>query len=371
VTGEREAEDRETDAPAMRPAGEAPPGRWTRTVDPEHIDAELSALWREVSHAGGPRARALMSNLIVYADDEGGDQRDAEAEMSEVSRLHPSRVLLVRHDPSASPKAEVTIQTHGQGVSQFGVEHVAIEAPDREAIPSLLRRLTIGDLPTSICWTAPDVPKPRVVQHLAPLGRQFVFDSSVWADPVDAIRAIAPLGTQAGVQLDIGDLTWRRLKPLRAAIVQAVDPTVLRRDVGHVRSITIEAGDGQRAMAWLLAAWIGSRLRWTAVQRTGTSAESAVTFDSPHGRPVVKIAPGAEEGLRAIIETDALPDSPALDASHRGEHVEVRYGWDVPPLTMMVPNRSRSEMLAAELRNLYVDTLLRDALALVARIHAL
>jgi hypothetical protein len=79
----------------------------------------------------------------------------------------------------------------------------------------------------------------------------------------------------------------------------------------------------------------------------------------------------ANEGLRLIVETDAIADSPAFEATQLGDQIAIRYGWDVPPLTMMVPARSRAEMLALELRNLYVDSYLQDALALVARIHSL
>lgn len=349
--------------------GTAAPQRWARTSAAEHIEETLSDLWREVSQAGGPKVRSVMSNLIVYAE---GDPAHADpAELAEVSRLHPSRVIVVRYERAGHAGAEVAVHAHGTGVAQFGVEHVTLTSGNHEAIPSLLRRLIVGELPTSICWGASTLPSARTIQDLAPLGRQFVYDSSVWPNPLESIRAVAPMGSRPGTDVDVADLTWRRLKPLRHAIVQAVDPTVLPRPVGTLRAVTIEAGTPERAMAWLLAAWIASRLGWKPVQRTQTDTSAAIVFESPAGRTTVDITYTAREGLRAAIETDALPGAPLLDAVQWGDEIVVRYGWDVPPLTLMAPRRSRAEMLAAELRNLYVDSYLRDALNLAARIETL
>jgi glucose-6-phosphate dehydrogenase assembly protein OpcA len=161
------------------------------------------------------------------------------------------------------------------------------------------------------------------------------------------------------------------LKLLRHAIVQAVDPTVLDRPFGTLHSVTIEAGPDLLASGWLLGGWIASRLGWQPSSRDQSESSTTVTFNAPGGRATLHVRPSAEGTLAAAFETDALSDKPVLRAAYEGDEIVVRYGWDVPPLTLMAPRRSRAELLAAELRNLFVDSYLRDALNIVARIETL
>jgi glucose-6-phosphate dehydrogenase assembly protein OpcA len=171
--------------------------------------------------------------------------------------------------------------------------------------------------------------------------------------------------------IDIADLAWRRLKPLRHALVQAVDPTVLNRPVGHVRMLTIETSAEHHASAWLLAAWIASRLGWRPVQRAVRDSSASLTFEGHHGRVTTAIAVSGQNVVRVAIETDAFDGGAVLDAVQTSDEIVVRYGWDVPPLTVIARRWSTAEMVAAELRNLYVDAYLRDALALLTRVETL
>jgi glucose-6-phosphate dehydrogenase assembly protein OpcA len=360
------------EAPELtRTAGTAPPGSWTRPVMLEHVEQELNDLWREVSQAGGPKARSVMSNLIVYGEP-GRDTREHEQELIDVSRLHPSRVIVVRHEPSADMAADLRIYTHGRGVSQFGVEHISLTTPDREAVPSLLRKLVIGNLPTTLWWAASHPPHARVVERLATLARQFIYDSGVFSDPVEGMRAIAPLVSQPGVDLDVADLAWRRMKPIREALLQALDPSVLLRDPGSVKAISVEASESERPTAWLFIGWMTSRLGWRPVQRAGDTSRALVEFQGETGRAPVKLGETSGDAeLHVTIETDALADRAAFDLVSTSGDTVVRYGWDVPPLSMFSPRRRRPEMLASELRNLHVDRYLKDSLEMVGRIRGL
>jgi hypothetical protein len=125
-------------------------------------------------------------------------------------------------------------------------------------------------------------------------------------------------------------------------------------------------------MAWLLAGWIGSRLGWKPVERSDEpSAGTSIACTSPGGPAHLRVSVVGDEVLRAAFHTDAATDGPAFVASQRGRDLEVKYRWEIPPLTAIVPARTRAEMLASELRSLRLDPYLRDALALMARIHAL
>src|SRR5262249_45601469 len=145
--------------------------------------------------------------------------------IEDVAERHPSRVIVLHHggqpDPCGPVAARISVVVFGAPPARFGVEQIAIRSTCADAsLPSIVRRLARGDLPTSIWWTD-DFSQATPVQALASVGRQFVYDSRRWRDVRRGMVALAPIVSQPNGP-DVADLNWRRLTPLRQAVAQAV-----------------------------------------------------------------------------------------------------------------------------------------------------
>ena len=134
-----------------------------RASTSETAEEDLSALWRELAHET-PDARTVMSNLVVFHERSEAEQADLEAPLRdglvvEVACCHPSRVVLLVHARSDAEcrtplAAAVGILTFGPAEARHAVEQIAVrsQGPER-SLPSIVRRLVLGDLPTSVWWT--------------------------------------------------------------------------------------------------------------------------------------------------------------------------------------------------------------------------
>jgi glucose-6-phosphate dehydrogenase assembly protein OpcA len=326
------------------PVGEA---TW-RATTPEEIEADLASVWRELAGRAKPVARAVMSNLIVVRDQtvvpsKTGTRSDRYT-LDEVSAYHPSRVIVITHDEDreghgAPLAARVGVLTFGPPEARYGVEQIAVQSACAEAgLPSIVRRLVRGDLPTSLWWRA-DLSRVPLVDAIVAMGRQVVYDSRAWQDVRAGVLAMAPLLFDRRV--DIADLNWRRLAPVRQATVHAGEwltvDDVRRADVRIVHR------PGDEAIAWLFHGWLSARLEWKG--------------------PVARIEEGdiGDEVMRVTIASGAGEVTIALT----GHAVHLRHG-DRPPLSMGVRREGEADAVASELRSLARDVCLHDTLSALA-----
>src|SRR5437773_280259 len=136
---------------------------FTRSTSADAIEPDLAALWR-VAAREGPVARAVMSNLIVYRRQTAADADEAEVPgditsvLEEVVARHPSRVIVLRHEPNAAADrapfaVTIGIRIFGPGSARYGIEQIAVRSACAEArLPSIVRQLVRGDVPTSVWW---------------------------------------------------------------------------------------------------------------------------------------------------------------------------------------------------------------------------
>jgi glucose-6-phosphate dehydrogenase assembly protein OpcA len=312
---------------------------------PERIEHDLAALWREVA-PDARSARAVMSNLVVFrargqGRPEGQDPLETGAEIDAIVARHPARVVLIDHEQSPSSTcgplaASVGVVVFGPATGRYAVEQVAIRSACGESsLPSIVRRLIRGDLPTSIWWTE-DISQAQPLGALVTMGRQLVYDSRRWRSVPRGVRAVAPL--LAARRIELADLNWRRLTPLRHALIHAAEFNRRELETSAVR-IVHRPGDG--ALAWLLAGWFGGRLR--------------------PGRerwPKVEEGRESDEVMTITIEDPAAPLSASLDA-----HRAIVKQSGCAPVVVGVPHEEEAEALANELRALTTDGCLQDALA--------
>ena len=197
-----------------------------RASTSEAAEEDLSALWRELAH-DTPDARAVMSNLVIFRERAEAEDVDVEASLRdglvvEVARCHPSRVVLLVHARSdlecRTPlAAAVGVLTFGPAEARHAVEQIAVRSHGLEqSLPSIVRRLVLGDLPTSVWWTE-DLSQTPPLVALATMGRQFVYDSRQWRDVRAGISTVAGLLEHPHAP-DLADLNWRRLAPLRQGV---------------------------------------------------------------------------------------------------------------------------------------------------------
>ena len=176
--------------------------RTWRDSSPEAIEADLAALWSDLARQA-PVVRSLMANLVIFRERPSSEHIDLSAPIDdvpvdEVCRLHPSRVILLHHargGPHAScpVAAAIGALTFGPPRARYGIEQIAVRSTCAEAsLPSIVRRLTLGDLPTSLWWTE-DLSEAAPLAALVAMARQFVYDSRRWHDVREGVLALAPL----------------------------------------------------------------------------------------------------------------------------------------------------------------------------------
>jgi glucose-6-phosphate dehydrogenase assembly protein OpcA len=321
---------------------------WRRSA-PDTIESDLSALWRDLARQA-PMARAVMSNLLVFRERTAGRTQPPESigeglPLDEVVARHPSRVVLIEHERDratcAPLAAGVGVVAFGPPHARYGVEHIAVQSACADAsLPSILRRLVRGDLPTSVWW-AEDLSQVAPVEAIVAMGRQFVFDSRQWRHVDRGVLALAPLVGRRG--LDLADLNWRRLSPLRQALLHGVRS--MRSDDLRHATIRLVYHPGEGALAWLLVGWLSARLEWPSL-----------------GTPTLEEARHGDDVL-AILITGEADDVTATLSPH---HVVVRHRSG-PPFSIAVPHESEADAVAAELRTLPRDVCLNDTFSALLR----
>ena len=324
---------------------------WKETA-PEAVERELGALWRDLS-GRGPVARAVMSNLVMFrlrdrrtAARETDHGHGPDIALDAVIARHPSRAIVIEHergehDVCGPLGASVGIIVFGPPEARYAVEEIVVRSACAEpSLPSIVRRYLRGDVPTSIWWTE-DLSRVPPLGSLVAMGRQLVYDSRGWRDVRAGLRVIAPL--VADERLDLADLNWRRLTPLRRALAHALCDSP--HDVSP-SDVQIAYRPGEGALAWLFAGWLAARLGWPA----GTW-------------PRMSEARQNHEILTVAIRAGRSTTSGSLNG-HRARVEQP----GAAPFIVGVSRETDAEAVAAELRTLSFEAALRDTLvALTAR----
>lgn len=367
-----------------------PEGAGAKPVDVAAIERELAGLWADPAARSGEEAapgadavtRACMSNLVIWCGSPE-EARDLPSEIGAIVEKHPARVLLLVGDArGASPglEASVTAVCHVAGPERGRVcsEHVTLEAGrDAErSLPPTVRALLIGDLPSALWWTSAEPPPGggALFQELASMVDHVIWDSAGWSDPVRGMLTVTEWAAAAGavrtgaMQGLLSDLAWRRLKPWRWMVSQALDPRLEPFALRSLEEIEIEHGPHALPHAWFLIGWLASRLGW--LPRGGKVApgvEIDFGFDTEAG-PIVaracRLGEGAAEVARVRIAW--------REGGTRREATFSRAGADrleaaldaAPPRLLAAPRLPRAALVARQLPKRFRDPVFRESLAL-------
>ena len=309
-------------------------GAASRPFDLAELEKELRAMWRSTSGSAGaapstgpPRPgsvyRAAMSNLVVPVDPER-HARFAPV-LIEITRRHPSRLLLVEIGSHGSPElhAEVAGLCHLRPAGGYICSEQIILRGDAEAgplVPSAVRALLLGNLPTVLLDLHGGEPRPWI-QELADRADLVLADTSESPSLEDAASVWRAI--DADTENRVRDLAWSRLAPWREILAEAFDVTHLAPACRGMRDVTLEHGTpetkGIPSCLLLLTGWLASRLAWQV-----RSAElDGATFDSPHGPIRVRFArdpDGTAGSLHRMRVRSGPPHSLDLQVTHRPTH---------------------------------------------------
>jgi len=354
-----------------------------RPVELRDIEKELMRRVKFVQDPGdAPVLRARMSNLIIYKD--RADDVDAViADVPKITAIHPSMVFLLVAGPSAEEgalTARLSVRERLAGGGRTAASELVIldatgHAVDR--LPYVVRGLALGNLPTNLLWASATPPAlaGSILRDLADHADQFLYDSLRWADPWHGTAKMAgwigPFERPGGIggrRRVVSDLAWRRLKPWRRLLGQALDPAVAPGALGSIREVEIEHGPGGEAAACLLIGWLASSLGWSVdTGRPRSGGESSWTFTAPDGRIGLRITRLEEDSCEirhirmscSITSRNCVLDA-RLDSDGRRLVIHPM-GLDATPRTIFIPRQTPASLIGQQLSDRERDPLFHQS----------
>ena len=222
------------------------------------------------------------------------------------------------------------------------MDRIAIRSACADAsLPSIVRRLIRGDIPTSIWWA--DDLMSGLPEPLVTIGRQLVFDSRRWTNVKRGAGGL--IAALDNPRLDLADLNWPRLAPVRRAFIHAGDE-LRPEELGHA-NVRIAYRPGEEALAWLLAGWLSTRVWWPAA-----------------AWPQMEPFPHPDNDLMTVdVGRSGEPTTIVLSAH---QLVVKQRGW--PEYRTAIRVRSDAETMAEQLKSLSRDAHLHETLRALSRL---
>ncbi|TMQ60089.1 MAG: hypothetical protein E6K76_02935 [Candidatus Eisenbacteria bacterium] len=302
---------------------DAPDG--SRPFDATAIESGLRTMWKRAGESAPSQAgaiyRAALSNLVVPLDPRL--ESKLMPVLVDVTRRHPSRLFSIGAGSAprgAGIRARIGALCHrreGGGGGLVCCEQVIVQSDPASTplIPSAIRSLLIGDLPTVLLDFNPDQDLPWVseLMDLADL----ILEDSCLKEPGrerDVWNLIERKGSGK-----VHDLAWARLTPWRQVLAEVFDTKEYLPALGTVRRVEIGfAGSGfPPPPAWLLAGWLASRLSWAPA---GASSKGLV-FRSGSGDVLVAMTGDRRGEGRALERIRIQAEEPHpldLEFTHQG-----------------------------------------------------
>ncbi len=364
-----------------------------RIANVANLEAELSALWQsaaEGTETRQPVTRASVLTLLAYAESEEAGAETLKL-IGEITQETPCRAIVMVADRAASHaqlrasvSARCRIPTPGERQICCEVISLYASGPPVEGLKSLVIPLIIPELPVYLWWRGSDFAPPACLGDILRVTDRVLVDSSAFPDVERGFTALAQqLNRVWGARrLAFSDLNWTRLTPWRELLAQCFEFPEAVSCLHQISRIRLEWGKdaGTRwsaeAAAWLLAAWLASRLNWQPKKAARTKSDGRVlTFDC-NGQPVeVTLEPAVGLTLSVSIETRGpvagvfrFMENPA--AAELTGHCTV---VGRPPFVRRMPLAATkiSQVISHELRFPSRDLIYEQVLDTLARVLAL
>lgn len=269
------------------------------------IENELCVLWSQFNQdiSGGQVVmRACMSNLIIYCDNPAEAQM-ASDEIGSIVDIHPARVLLLTGNgqPLDELEAKVSIyyDTLPDGWQVCGERIDIVAAPTSlSRLPSVIRSLLVGDLPTTLWWTSrkPPLEAGDLFINLADQVNQIIYDNVGWHNPAKHVAEMSRWITGQQDSKIFYNLAWRRISNWRKLLSQTLDPMVAEGALAATHTLEIEHGPHALPMTWLLVGWLAHQLNWKPVNGKRLSPSELIWRFEKERREIKIIARRLAEG---------------------------------------------------------------------------
>jgi hypothetical protein len=257
-------------------------------VNPDAIENELAALWREAGKTTDnrhPVTRACLWNVAVHVEEREAHEGFGHAQhllrlVNELPKHLAARALVLRTIEDGEAELESWISANcilADGGSKLVCsEEITIAARNdgERHLPGLVRALLVPAVPTAAVFAGapPDRSSP-----LASVMRQADriitdVDRSTAELPLAAVRDAmdqAPL-----MAMDLG---WLAAAPLRAVIAELFDPPLTLDALGGIERVRYVTPAEKQWSSHAMLGWIASALGVTACPGTGGSSWSLPT----------------------------------------------------------------------------------------------
>ncbi len=324
------------------------------TLDVGQIESELDRLRflaaGEPGSGEGIAARASVLNMIVYAEHEEGAHHAARV-IEDLAENHPSRVLILvarPGDEASRLEADLAAHCHLGPLPEQRVccEEITLRVSGRAArhLHSVAIPLLVPDLPVYVWWNERLPDDDHALHGLLDTADRLIVDSDRFEDGPSSLVRLARLAeTEPGV--GIGDLSWRRLTPLRELLQKERRVEEVRHHLQSVESLEVRYADGHgvkhSTQALLLVSWLAGELGWGLNSALGHGANRiefrseerrVAVFLIPTDYPAVepgslislKIACRSDTGATALITISRTgdPSHVTVRTEHRGQAAE-------------------------------------------------
>jgi glucose-6-phosphate dehydrogenase assembly protein OpcA len=255
-------------------------------VEVARVIRSLKTLWEK---EGEVMTRASSINFAVYS--EAADALNFNTGlMSEVTRGHACRVILLASNPSArKERVQAWISAHCHvmrtGGRQVCSEQIAflLEKSTPDIVRNILFSHLDSDLPLYLWWQGQF--SDQIDHQLWNWVDRVFFDSHSWREPTRQMQLLRGSIATSKTRTILCDLNWRRLIYLRLAVAQLFDHPWALGQKNSIRTLEISHDPEYWTTAVLLVSWLACQLDWKLEQK----GESEYQFKSENADQTVAV----------------------------------------------------------------------------------
>jgi glucose-6-phosphate dehydrogenase assembly protein OpcA len=348
------------------------------------IEDELAALWRSAAEEevkrrpNHPLTRACLWNLIVRVADEFAFE-SAKALVDEIAAHLPVRAIVIQPDTTTpagqegSLRAWVEVNWHDdESRGLTGSDEVTLQAAGKakERLPALVRSLLQPDASTALLWLGEFQPNDVMNQLIKEVDRVIV-DSRKFRHE-EGLVELHKL-TAARAELDVADLAWLGISPLRGLTASLFDPPADPSELDRLSEVDVIAGvAGNQTRGLLMLGWLGSTLGWYSYRHESSPKDRrswrAVRRDGEELKLRLSTRLGGPQ--HGVVELALAADVGRAWRLRRDQHNIDVTGPSIVPRCQPVRSHRDADLIAAALGARGRDPVFRSALEHAARLIA-
>jgi glucose-6-phosphate dehydrogenase assembly protein OpcA len=342
-------------------------------VDLPDIENALKRFWQNAAEEGhATTIRASTMNLVVI--NRRNDRFDEINQLiPEVSSHHPGRIIVALS--SASIKSEkitasvsALCQLQDADKKQISCEQITLMTgiEGEKHLPGTLLPILLPELPVYVYLTSDDLLIDEALYPLYEMADRLIVYSSDGVDTLEEMERRIDRIVQLRNKCKISDINWSLLTPWREALAQYFDEPdrfPLLQDINNVT--VLYSGGGYRMSAYLLTAWLATRLNWRLSE---SDPKNQIFYFNRDQTIQVKLAPVQTdlpvEGLNRVEFNLRTREKKLLAERQNRTTIFITLGGEQTEVP--VPERPHSSLLCNELDFLYYDDVLMDSIKMIA-----